>query len=77
MVCVIGDEERYVWDGQSCQQCDGSSQALIYGCLAALILLGIAVLFFMARSRVLSGKSRLDTQHFEDFFDRVQTKYKV
>ena len=78
MVCVISDVERYVWDGQECQECDGSSEAMMYGCLVALILFGIAVVFFMARSRRSTEFfDRVQTKHLEEFFDRVQTKYKI
>ena len=82
MVCKLQVDERYVWSGQTCSLCDGSSRHSLYGGLACLVLLvvGLALYVFQSgtgKSLPGGGKTNSQTGKLETFFELVQTKYKI
>jgi hypothetical protein len=75
MVCKLGEKDRYVWSGDECSLCDGSLEATAYAILAVIVLLCIFAALFISRGKT-NGESKW-TAHFEEFGERVQTKYKI
>ncbi len=68
MVC----NKHYVWSGQKCTLCDGSSRHSLYGGLVCLGLLVVGLAFYILQS----GKGR-SFPKLEAFFELAQTKYKI
>jgi hypothetical protein len=80
MVCTLQVGERYVWSGQKCSLCDGSSRHSLYGGLACLglLVMGLALYIFKSKEgKSLPGKTDPKTGKMEVFFELVQTKYKI
>jgi hypothetical protein len=80
MVCKLQVEKRYVWSGQKCTLCDGSSRHSLYGGLACLGLVVVGLPMYLLQSgkgKSLPGKTTSKTAKMEAFFEIAQTKYKI
>jgi hypothetical protein len=80
MVCQLEADKRYVWSGQKCSLCDGSSRQSLYGGLACLGLLGVVLalyLFQSGKGESLPGKTHSKASKIETFVELAQTKYKI
>jgi hypothetical protein len=81
MVCKLEAEKRYVWNGQKCSLCDGSSRHSLYGGLTCLGLLVVGLALYIFKSgkgkRLPGGKTSSKNGKIEAFFELVQTKYKI
>jgi hypothetical protein len=70
MVCVLGEESRFVRSGEVCVLCDESSQAVLYVALAACLSLCIGVVIFISWN---DGRSRRRwSQGLGTFAERIQ-----
>jgi hypothetical protein len=80
MVCKLQVDERFVWSGQKCTLCDGSSRHSLYGGLVCLGLLVVGLTMYLLQSgkgKSLPEKTSSKTGKLELFFELVQTKYKI
>jgi hypothetical protein len=80
MVCQLEAEKRYVWSGQKCRLCDGSSRQSLYGgmtCLGLLVVSLALYLFQSGKGNSLPGKTHSKNSKIETFFELAQTKYKI
>jgi hypothetical protein len=80
MVCQLEADKRYVWSGQKCTLCDGSSRQSLYGglvCLGLLVVVLTMYLLHTGKGKRLPGKTTSKTGKMEAFFELVQTKYKI
>ena len=78
MVCILDEDKRYVWSGDSCVLCDGALETTMYMVLAGFVCIVIGLMAFVAYARkTQEGQSQSLASRLETFAEKVQTKYKI
>jgi hypothetical protein len=75
MVCKLQADKRYVWSGQKCSVCDGSTRHSLYGGLACLGFLVVGLTMYLLQSgkgKSFPEKTSSKNGKIETFFELAQ-----
>jgi hypothetical protein len=77
-ICLVTDEETYVWSDGECVLCESGQAGVMYGLLVAVLIMLVLVAYFIMRNKEKAEEiGRVLHVKWERFNRQILTKYKI